>query len=56
MWPTVGIQGHTPHSDEGGHEMKIIKLNLKKKKEKNKNRDDQDKGILIGFCFALKTP
>ena len=33
------------HGDEGGHEMMMIKLNLKKKKEKNKNWDDQGKGI-----------
>ena len=33
------------HGDEGGHEMKMIKLNLKKKIEKNKSQDDQGKDI-----------
>ena len=33
------------HGDGGGHEMKMIKLNLEKKKEKNKIQDDQGKGI-----------
>ena len=40
------------HGDEGGHEMKMIKLNLEKKKEKNKNHGDQGKGIAYGFCFG----
>ena len=44
------------HGDEGGHEMKMIKLNLENKKEKNKIRDDQGKGIRYVFIFALKTP
>ena len=26
------------HSDEGGHEMKMITLNMEKKKEKNKTK------------------
>ena len=33
------------HGDVGGHEMKMIKLNLEKKKNKNKNREDQGKDI-----------
>ena len=33
------------HSDEGGHEMVMIKLNLEKKKERNKNQKDHGKGI-----------
>ena len=50
MWirqggPIQVMEQDEVHGDEGGHEMKMIKLNLEKKKEKNKNRDDQGKGI-----------
>ena len=50
------IEQDEVHGDGDGHMLMKIKLNLTKKKEKNKNRDDKGKGILIGFCFALKTP
>ena len=39
------IEQDEVHGDEGGYEMKMIKLNLEKKKEKNKNQKDQGKGI-----------
>ena len=32
------IEQDEVHGDEGGHEMKMIKLNLENKKEKNKTK------------------
>ena len=41
------------HGDEDGHEMMVIKLQLRKKKEKNKNQGDQGR-YQIGFCFGTQ--
>jgi hypothetical protein len=42
------------HGDEGGHGMKIIKLQLRKEKEKNKTRRSRKK-YMICFVFVIKT-
>ena len=44
------------HGDEGGHEIKMIKLQLRKEeREKQKPRRSRQM-YKIGFCFVLKTP
>ena len=42
------------HGDGGGHEMKMIKLNLEKKKEKNKKPRRSRQRYMIGFLFCTQ--
>jgi hypothetical protein len=49
VWSKDGV-----HGVEGG-QVVLIKLQLGNKKEKNKTMEIRAE-VLIGFCFALKTP
>ena len=55
-WFNPSGEASEVHGDEGGHEMKMIKLQLvKEEREKQKLRRSRQR-CKIGFYFALKTP
>jgi hypothetical protein len=43
------------HDDEGGHEMKMIKLQLRKEEREKQNQSDQGKGIWYVLFLVIKT-
>ena len=50
MWirqggPIQVMEQDEVHGDEGGHEMKMIKLQLRKEEREKQNQGDQGKGI-----------
>ena len=47
------IEQDEVHDDEGGHEMKMIKLQHGKEEREKQNQGDQGKGISIGSIFCL---
>jgi hypothetical protein len=43
------------HGDEGGHEMKMIKLQLRREEREKQNQGDQGKGIRYVLFLVIKT-
>jgi hypothetical protein len=43
------------HGDEGGHEMKMIKLQLRREEREKQNQGDQGKGIRYILFLVIKT-